>query len=388
MKRLVIVGGGFAGVWAAMAAARAIDGAGQGPGKEIEITMVSRDAFLGLRPRFYECEPERLRTPLAPVLDPLGVGLVLGMVAAIDPERHRIETEGRGLDYDRLILAAGSLRHAPPIPGLMEHAWNIDDYHSAVALDGHLAGLSETQTIVIIGGGFTGIELACEMRIRIAAHGGDAAADAARVLLIEKAEVIGPELGANPRPAIEAALRAARVDVRTATEVARIESGAVTLSDGERIATTTAIVTAGMRANPLAETLPAPRDGMGRLMVDEMLRVEDVAHIYATGDMAHAKTDDDHVALMSCQHALTMGRFAGHNAARDLLGEPLIPYRQERYVTCLDLGPWGAVFTQGWDREVAMTPAKAKAQKRRINGEVIYPPQGGRAAILAAGGLD
>lgn len=69
-----------------------------------------------------------------------------------------------------------------------------------------------------------------------------------------------------------------------------------------------------------------------------------------------------------------MGRFAGYNAARDLLGHDLRAYRQENYVTCLDLGASGAVFTQGWERDVAMTGSEANALKHRINTELIYPP--------------
>ncbi|MFP6728762.1 MAG: FAD-dependent oxidoreductase [Alphaproteobacteria bacterium] len=391
MKKLVIVGGDFAGLWAAMAAAREIDLAGREidrAGQGVEITLVSRDPFLTLRPRLYERDPESLRTPLAPVLEPLGIELTLGTVTAIDHQSHRIETAEAVFDYDRLILAAGSVRHAPPIPGLKEHAWNIDDYPSAVALDRHLAASVAIKTVVIIGGGFTGLELACEMRSRIAVHGGAAVASAARMMLIEKADVVGPTLGVNPRPAIEAALSTAGVEVRLATRVMRIERDAVMLSDGENIATETAIVTVGQRANPLCETLPAPRDALGRLMVDAELRVEDISDIYATGDVAHARTDDENVALMSCQHALTMGKVAGYNAARDLLGLELTPYRQERYVTCLDLGPWGAVYTEGWDRQITMTPTEAKTRKREINRRSIYPPQGDRAALLAASVLD
>ncbi|HEY9568985.1 MAG TPA: hypothetical protein VIR38_12905, partial [Thalassobaculum sp.] len=86
----------------------------------------------------------------------------------------------------------------------------------------------------------------------------------------------------------------------------------------------------------------------------------------------------------SCQHALQTGRLAGENAARDLLGLPLQPYAQLRYVTCLDLGRSGAVLTQGWDRAVAQTGAEAKALKQRINREIIYPPTGAAGAALLA----
>ncbi len=81
------------------------------------------------------------------------------------------------------------------------------------------------------------------------------------------------------------------------------------------------------------------------------LRLPAAREIFAAGDTACAATDGSgNHSLMSCQHALMLGRFAGHNAAADLIGQDLLPYSQERYVTCLDLGPWGAVVTAGWDR--------------------------------------
>ena len=108
-------------------------------------------------------------------------------------------------------------------------------------------------------------------------------------------------------------------------------------------------------------------------------------NVFATGDVALAATDDEgHHAMMSCQHAMNLGRYAGHNAAADLLGQATIPYSQPKYVTCLDLGPWGAVYTEGWEREVKLSGAEVKKLKRRINSEWIYPPRAELAEILAA----
>lgn len=87
--------------------------------------------------------------------------------------------------------------------------------------------------------------------------------------------------------------------------------------------------------------------------------------------------------MMSCQHAMNLGRSAGHNVAADLIGEEPIPYSQPQYVTCLDLGPWGAVYTEGWDRQVKLAGAEAKALKTKINTEWIYPPSGDRAEVFA-----
>src|SRR5262249_45098722 len=111
-------------------------------------------------------------------------------------------------------------------------------------------------------------------------------------------------------------------------------------------------------------------------------------NIFVAGDAAAADTGDGHVTLQSCQHAGQLGRVAGENAARDLLGLPTVPYAQLRYVTCLDLGRSGAVITQGWERRVEKIGAEGKAVKRLINTQVIYPPADGAEALLAASSID
>jgi NADH dehydrogenase len=79
-----------------------------------------------------------------------------------------------------------------------------------------------------------------------------------------------------------------------------------------------------------------------------------------------------------------MGAFAGNNAAAELLGAPTRPYHQKAYVTCLDLGQAGALFTRGWERKVEMVGKAAKKAKREINTTWIYPPLAERAAALAS----
>ena len=96
--------------------------------------------------------------------------------------------------------------------------------------------------------------------------------------------------------------------------------------------------------------------------------------MFAAGDVAWAMMDDRHASVMSCQHGRPMGRFAGHNVVCDLLGLPMLPLRIEWYVTVLDLGPWGAVYTEGWDRHVVTKGETAKKTKQVINCQRIYPP--------------
>jgi len=83
-----------------------------------------------------------------------------------------------------------------------------------------------------------------------------------------------------------------------------------------------------------------------------------------------------------------MGKYAGLNVVRDLLGEAPRPYRQPDYTTCLDLGNSGAVFTTGWERDVQKTGAEAKERKTMINTQWIYPPTGSADEVFAALRID
>lgn len=147
---------------------------------------------------------------------------------------------------------------------------------------------------------------------------------------------------------------------------------------------------AGLRASLLTTLLGVATDPLGRLDVDEALRVRDVEDVFAAGDVARAMADRDRVTVMSCQHAVPMGKVAGHNVAADLVGTELLRYEQPEYVTCLDLGAAGAVFTRGWERTVAATGPAAKRLKEQINHrDLIYPPlSGDRAELLDAARLD
>jgi len=391
MNGIVIVGGGFAGLWATLVAVRELDVAG----RDIPVTLISKDTHLTLRPRLYEARPERFRTPLAPLLETVGARFLHGEVAHIDTDRRSVSlaSDAGTHGYDRLVLATGSEQAPLPVRGI-DHAFDIDNWEGAMRLERHLAARRDApdtvgrDDVVVIGAGITGIEIAAELRDRIAGHAGAERANRARIVLLDRADVLGPELGAGPRPVIEAALAEMGVEVRTGASIHAIDARGVALENGERIDAQTTILATGLRANALAKSLPGTHDELGRLIVDGMLRVPGLPQVFATGDVARAVVDEaGNTALMSCQHAMTMGRYAGYNAAHDLMGLDLETYRQERYVTCLDLGAAGAVVTRGWDREIELTGEAAKTRKRKINGEIIYPPSGDRETILAAATL-
>ena len=327
-----------------------------------------------------------MKAPLQEIFKAVGVKFIQGVVERIDVASQEVELVGVGADtsrrklgYDRLVLATGSRLFRPAIPGLDQHAFNVDQVADAAQLETHVASLASRpdsaarNTVVVAGGGFTGIETAAEMPARLREVFGEAAA--VNVIVVERNSEIGPDLGAGPRPVITQALTELGVKWKLGSGVAAVDANGVTLESGERIDAHTVIWTAGARASTLTAQIPAERDDFGRLHVDRNLKVKGVDAVYATGDVAYAATDDEgNYAMMSCQHAQNMGRSAGHNVAADLVGEAPMPYSQQKYVTCLDLGPWGAVYTEGWDRQVSLVGAEAKALKTRINTEWIYPP--------------
>jgi NADH dehydrogenase len=391
--RLVIIGAGFAGMYAALSAARLRDIQGVSP-NELEIALVAPEPTLVIRPRLYEARPETVTAPLQDVLKAIDVIYVQGSAETVDTKSRAVEiltAEGakKSLSYDRLVVATGGRLFRPSIPGLAEHGFSVDQLDDAITLDRHLHGLADRparngrDTIVVAGGGFTGIETATEMPTRLRAILGKDVRP--RVIIVERNGVIAPDMGAGPRPVIEDALRKLGVETRLGAGVAALDESGVTLSNGEHIEAETVIWAAGMRAAPLAAQIPAERDNFGRLLVDRDLHVPGVAGVFATGDAARAACDDlGNYALMSCQHATRMGAFAGNNAAAELLGVPTKPYHQEAYATCLDLGEAGAVFTRGWDRELELVGAEAKKTKQQINTVLIYPPRAERAAALAS----
>ena len=385
MSDVVVLGSGFAGLWAALGAARRVDELGA---TDIAITVLSSQPYHDIRVRNYEADLTPCRIPLTDVLDPVGVEHLTADVTAIDPASHTVTSSAGPHTYDRLVVALGSQVVKPDIPGLKEFGFDVDTYDGALRLQRHLAGLARSaattsaSTAVVVGAGLTGIETACELPSRLASLFPDTAP---RVVLVDRNPHVGSDMGASARPVIEAALDTLGVQTRLGVGVTAVDADGVTLSTGEVLPTSTVVWCAGMRANPLTADLGVPRDRLGRLPVDDYLRVIGVADIFAAGDVASARMDDAHLSVMSCQHGRPMGRYAGYNVISDLLDEPLLSLRIPWYVTVLDLGPAGAVYTEGWDRQVVASGAEAKATKMTINGRRIYPPlNGDRDAILAA----
>ncbi|MFG0354543.1 NAD(P)/FAD-dependent oxidoreductase [Pseudomonas sp. zbq_5] len=392
MKQILIIGAGFAGLWSALSAIRQLDLNGS---KGVEVTLLAPQAELHVRPRFYEPDVHTMAAPLQALFDAVNVRFVQGTAYHIDEAARRVGYRTRSgtrctLPYDRLIMACGSELERTDMVGI-EHAFDVDKLDSAARLETHLKSLASLpntparNTVVVAGGGFTGIETATELPARLRAILGEDAA--LRVVVIDRGARIGAALGDGIRPAIEQACEALGVEWVCGATVVSVDPAGVQLDNGQRIDASTVVWTVGFKANPLTEQISGERDNRGRLHVDGNLKVKGNDAVYAAGDVAYATCDElGNHAVMSCQHAIALGRHAGNNAAAELLGVAPMAYSQPKYVTCLDLGAWGAVYTEGWDREVSPPEdkAEAKALKRQINSVWIYPPAADRASALAA----
>ncbi|MCS6739376.1 FAD-dependent oxidoreductase [Acinetobacter baumannii] len=394
-KRIIIAGSGFAGLWAALAAQRAIHLASQE--QNIEVMMVSPSPNVGIRPRLYEAVLENMNPDISELLSLVGVKFLAGWVNKIDVDQQTIEvatTDGnkQNLSYDRFVLATGSTTFMPPIPGLKEYGFSVNILEDAEKLDHHLKNLATKpanaarNTVVVAGGGLTGLETVTEMPERLRSILGETDV---RVVLVDSSTEIGAAMGEQAATVIREALNELGVEGKAGLRVTALDATGVTLSNGEKIETETVIWTAGMRANPLTSQIAGEKDNLGRLIGDAYLHAPEAKNIFVTGDTVKVPTDDlGNFNVMSCQHAMSLGRVAGYNAAAELVDLPLHPYSQQKYVTCVDLGPWGALYTEGWDRQVQFVREEAKKIKQEINTVWIYPPVADREAVFAIANPD
>lgn len=390
-QQILIIGAGFGGMWTALSATRLLDIHGH---NQVEVTVLAPQAELRIRPRFYEPDAHRLVAPIGELLDAVGVTFIKGAAETIDvQQKHVVYTDAAGArqirPYDKLVLASGSGLALPDTQGVAQYAFDVDQIEQAIRLENHLKSLAELppsrgrNTVVVAGGGFTGIETATEMPARLRAILGEHAD--MEVIIVDRGEKVGASLGAEISQSIAEASDELGVAWRLKSSVVAVDEQGVTLGDGQRIEAKTVIWTTGVRASSLTAQIPGERDGLGRLHVDAHLQVIGQQDIFATGDVAYAATDDlGNHALMTCQHAIVLGRHAGNNVAAQILGVAPVAYSQPKYVTCLDLGGWGAVYTEGWDRQVKLTRQEGKSLKTQINTVWIYPPAADRDVAWAA----
>jgi NADH:ubiquinone reductase (H+-translocating) len=329
---VVIAGGGFAGGYVARLLGRA--GA----------TIVSPENFMLYTPILPEAasgtlEPRHVVVPLRQMCP--HAELLLGRVRALDEGRGRVEVETPGagsfeLEFEHLVLALGSVARDLPVPGLAEHALGFKDLADAIQLRNRVlreleAAAAELDadaaaghlTFVFVGAGYAGVEALAELS--------DLVRDALRFypglqgvqqrwVLVDAAAKILPEI--PPRLGDYAARELTRrgVEIHVGTSLESLGPHEAVLSNGLRIPTRTLVWTAGVKAHPLLAELGLPLDDRGRVVVDELLRVQGRERIWALGDAAavpNARTPD-RVDPPTCQHALRQARRLAKNLQGDL----------------------------------------------------------------------
>jgi len=344
--RVLILGGGFGGMYAALEFERAL-----ARGADVDVTLVNRDNFFLFTPMLHEVAASDL--DITNIVSPIRkllrrVTFFHGHVEAIDLTNKRVglahghEEHCHSMPYDHLVLALGSTTNFFDIPGLATRALTMKSLSDAIFLRNRLiANLEEADfecaaslrepllNFVVAGGGFAGVETIAAMNdflreaVRFFPHIRE---DMLRIILVNSGKVILPELGENLGTYAQRKLTEQKVEIHSSCKVTAVTDHAVTLSDGTTVTTNTVVWTAGTSPHALLDTLPCPK-ARGRVLVNEYLEVPEWPGVWAFGDCAlvpDSKTGDFHPP--TAQHALREGKVAAQNILATLRGKPMKPF--------------------------------------------------------------
>jgi len=343
-KRIVILGGGFGGVYAAMHLEKLL--ARQ---SSVEICLVSQDNFFLFTPMLHEIAASDLE--ITNIVNPLRkllhkVEVLVGDVNQIDlRNKHVLISRGyrnhsQQLDYDHLVIALGSITNFYDLPGLAEEAVTMKSLRDAIQLraqiirhleeansEGDSAERRSALTFVVAGGGFAGVETVAALNdfVREALpFYPNLREDMLRVMLVHSGPTILPELGESLGRYAETVLTRRGVEIRLKTRVKSVTNSNVFLADGVSIASRTLVWTAGTVPSPIISSLPCAKE-RGRLLVNQFLRVPDWPNVWAVGDCAFVPDirNPGQSHPPTAQHAIREGRVVAQNIAAVLLGRPL-----------------------------------------------------------------
>ncbi|KUN21683.1 oxidoreductase [Streptomyces corchorusii] len=291
--RIVVLGAGYAGAFAAGNLARRLSPA------DTEITVVNAEPDFVERMRLHQLaigQDLRFRR-LSDVFAGTGVRLRIARVTGVDPERGTVAVTGEDGDgelaYDTLLHALGSSVAHHGVPGAAEYAFDVTGRSAALRLRERLAGLGEGGTVLVVGEGLTGIETATEfaesrpdLSVALAARG---------------------ELGAWLSPKARRHLRRAcdrlGITVHEHTRVEAVEPARAIAADGTSLPADVTVWAAGFAVHPIAAASGLEVDGSGRIVVDRSMRSVSHPDVYAAGDCAYALGDNGRPLPMSCASA-------------------------------------------------------------------------------------
>ena len=303
-KRIVILGGGFGGLYAAKRLERRLRRTGD------EVVLVSETNFMVFTPLLPGAaagtlEPRHVVVSLREALrrTTIVTGAVVG--ADLDTRTVRVCTpDGREhpVAFDHLVVALGSAARTLPIPGLEEHGLGFKTLPDAIGLRNRVLRTLETAetiedpgerrawlTYVFVGAGYAGLEGLAELQdfaANVLAHYPRCREVGTRWILVDAAPTVMPEIGPKLAAFAAAELRRRGIEIRTGTTLEAVAEDTVTLSGGEAVPAHTLVWTAGVRPVPAAATLGLPLTPAGAIPVDAELRVPDVPGVWAIGDVA------------------------------------------------------------------------------------------------------
>ena len=344
-KRIVILGGGFAGLYAAMELEKAL--AGQ---PDVKVTLVNRENFFLFTPMLHEVAASDL--DLTAIVNPVRkmlrrASFFAGEVDAIDLYRkqvvvsHGFDHHQHSLTYDHLVIGLGSITNVFEVPGLNERTLTMKSLGDAIRLRNHLiAQLEEADSecvakkspllsFVVAGGGFAGVETVGGLNdfVRdVLPSYSHLKPDMLRVLLVHSGGVILPELGEKLGAYAQRKLAERGVEIRVHTKVSSVSERGVGLSDGTTIESETLVWTAGTSPNPLLEDLPCKKE-RGRVVVNQFLEVVGWPGVWALGDCAAVPdSSTGKLSPPTAQHALREGKVLARNIAGEIQGKPKKPF--------------------------------------------------------------
>ncbi|MFH8394059.1 NAD(P)/FAD-dependent oxidoreductase [Streptomyces sp. NPDC018036] len=366
--RILIVGGGYVGMYTALRLQRQLKP--ELKRGEVEITVVSPDPYMTYQPFLPEAaagsiSPRHVVVPLRRVLDRCRI--VIGEVRSIDHAKRTAtlttlatEEEGAGdeqITYDELVLAPGSVSRTLPIPGLAEFAIGFKTVEEAIGLRNHVieqmdiasstrdpAVRDAALTFVFVGGGYAGVEALGEledMARYTARYYHNLKPEDMKWILVEASDRILPEVGEEMGRYTVSQLRRRNIEVRLRTRLDSCADRVAVLSDGARFPTRTVVWTAGVKPHPVLAATDLPLNERGRLRCTPQLTVDGAPHAWAAGDAAavpDVTAEPGKETAPNAQHAVRQAKVLGDNLAHTLRGEPLETYSHKYVGSVASLG--------------------------------------------------
>jgi len=304
-KHIVILGGGFAGIYTAMYLEKRL-----GKRTDVEVTLINRENYFVFQPLLPEVISGSIE--IQHVINPIRrlcprTNLLMREVESIDLEAKVVTTSPgfrptpSRVSYDHLVLALGTIMNFSRLPGLQQHGFPFKNLGDALHLRNHIIHVLEEAdnerdpelrrallTFVIAGGGFSGVETAAELNnfVReVARHYKHLDPDEVHIILLHAGDRILPELSEELGRFAEKLLQRRKVEVRFKTRLAGASAEAALLAGGEKIPTKTLVATVPVGPHPLLDALPCKKE-KGRIVVNEYLEVPDHPSVWALGDCA------------------------------------------------------------------------------------------------------